>query len=50
MEEGLGAIRNEHSSVGGGFVWNFQDLEWTLPEWAEAIVNGCRQAEGVPLR
>lgn len=42
LEEGLSLIRREHSSIGGGFVWNYEDIEWTPGEWAEAIVNGCR--------
>jgi hypothetical protein len=41
MQAGLQAIRARHSSIGGGFVWNYQSLEWTLPEWAQAIVKGC---------
>ncbi|MGN6253668.1 MAG: hypothetical protein ACTHO8_01625 [Solirubrobacterales bacterium] len=41
MEAGLRAIRQTHSSIGGGFVWNYDGLEWSPPEWADAIVNGC---------
>lgn len=42
LEEGLAAIRRDHGPIGGGFVWNYEGLEWTPQEWAEAIVNGCR--------
>lgn len=42
FEEGLSAIVRERGSIGGGFVWNYEDLEWTPKEWAKAILNGCR--------
>jgi hypothetical protein len=42
LYEGLRAIREQPAPIGGAFVWNYQDLEWTPLEWAKAIVEGCR--------
>lgn len=42
VEAGLRAIRQKHSSIGGGFVWNYDGLEGSPAEWADAIANGCR--------
>ena len=42
VEAGLSRIRRAHDSIGGGFVWNYEGLEGTPAEWADAIANGCR--------
>jgi hypothetical protein len=41
FETGLADIRGTKGSVGGGFVWNYEGLEWTPKEWCEAIRKGC---------
>jgi hypothetical protein len=37
VARGLQAIRRQHQSIGGGFVWNYQELNGSVGEWGQAI-------------